>query len=186
MTVGRRPLRVLARARRRAAAPLLPRTAALLPRPAALLAASALVPLLALGLLAQGRVMLHDCFGAAGALGPLGLRLAVLRDAAQCPDGTYGLGPVPAGAVVLFSVALPVLLLHAVLAAGGVGLWALVLRAVRGAGAVLGRVLGVVGLRLRPVLLGPVRPTVSVVPVTVPAGWLRAAGTSRRGPPVPA
>lgn len=86
---------------------------------------------------AAGRVMLHQCLSA-GAFAPLGLRLAVLRDAADCPAGSYGLGAAPQGAVLLLSVAVPALLAHVLLAACGTGVGSLLL-AVRRRVAALGR-----------------------------------------------
>lgn len=70
----------------------------------------------------QGRVLLHQCVTADGPLAALGVRMAVLRSAAECPEGALGLGAASTGAVVLLSVALPVLATHLLLAACGLGL----------------------------------------------------------------
>ncbi len=80
---------------------------------------------------AQGRVLVHRCVESGGSWDDVAIRLALLRDAASCPDGSLGLGTAPTGAVVLLSVALPVLALHVLAAAFGVGLGALVVRAAR-------------------------------------------------------
>lgn len=135
---------------------------------------------------AQGRVLLHDCVSAAGVLGPLGLRLSVLRDAADCPEGAYGLGAMSQGAVVLLSVAAPVAALYLLLTACGIGLSALLLRAARQVRQLAGRA-----------LRGALR-AVPPLPVTarrgagVPLGQVLPAWTervlvgsiARRGPPV--
>jgi hypothetical protein len=132
---------------------------------------------------AQGRVLLHDCVSAAGVLGPLGLRLSVLRDAADCPDGAYGLGAVSQGAVVLLSVAVPVAALYLLLTACGVGLSALLVRAARQVGRLVGRALRG-GLRsARPL---PVAVRVRSVPQPVVPSWtdrVLVGSIARRGPP---
>jgi len=92
--------------------------------------AVALGPVVGLALAAQGRVLLHQCLPAGG-IGPWGVGLAVLRDASECPEGSYALGSAAGGAVVLLSVAVPLLVGHLVAAALGVGLSAAVLRALR-------------------------------------------------------
>ncbi|MCC2313824.1 hypothetical protein [Cellulomonas xiejunii] len=79
---------------------------------------------------AQGRVLLHQCVSADGPLAALGVRMAVLRSASECPDGALGLGPVSTGAVLLLSVALPVVATHVLLTACGLGLGVVVRRAV--------------------------------------------------------
>jgi len=73
-------------------------------------------------LAAQGRVLLHQCVGADGPLAALGVRMAVLRSAAECPDGTLGLGSASHGAVLLLSVAVPVVATHLLLTACGLSL----------------------------------------------------------------
>lgn len=94
---------------------------------AVLLAAASVV------LAAHGRVLLHQCVAADGPFASLGVRMAVLRSAAECPEGTLGLGAASTGAVLLLSVAIPVVVVHLLLAACGLGL-GVVLR--RGAAAV--------------------------------------------------
>ncbi|BDO43398.1 hypothetical protein [Cellulomonas sp. NTE-D12] len=86
--------------------------------------------------LTQGRVLLHECV-TTGSWGRLGIDLLVLRDRADCPAGTLGLGQAPSGVVVLLSVALPVLALHLALVAGGLGLGTMLLRAARAAAALV-------------------------------------------------
>ncbi|WP_146847181.1 hypothetical protein [Cellulomonas terrae] len=135
---------------------------------------------------AQGRVLLHDCVSAAGVLGPLGLRLSVLRDAADCPEGAYGLGTMSQGAVVLLSVAAPVAALYLLLTACGVGLSALLVRAARQVRQLAGRALRG-ALRAVPALPVVVRGG-SSVPLgrAVPAWTERVLldCIARRGPPV--
>ncbi|UZN04058.1 hypothetical protein [Cellulomonas sp. S1-8] len=78
----------------------------------------------------QGRVLLHHCVTADGPLAALGVRMAVLRSAAECPDGAFGLGATAHGAVLLLSVAVPVLAVHVLLTACGLGLGVVTRRAV--------------------------------------------------------
>ncbi|MBO3084997.1 hypothetical protein [Cellulomonas fengjieae] len=151
---------------------------------------SLVVPLVLAGLAAvvagQGRVLLHDCVSAGGALGPLGLRLAVLRDAADCPEGAYGLGPMSQGAVVLLSVAVPVAALYLVLTACGIGLGALLVRAARQVRLLVGRALRGA---LRPARPLPVDTRVRLVPRAFVASWTERVllgSIARRGPPTPA
>lgn len=150
------------------------------------LAAAVVLAGLAAVVAAQGRVLLHDCVSAAGVLGPLGLRLSVLRDAADCPEGAYGLGTMSQGAVVLLSVAAPVAALYVLLTACGVGLSALLVRAARQVRQLAGRALRGV-LRAVPPLPVAVRSGVGVPQGrTVPAWTERVltGGIARRGPPV--
>lgn len=84
----------------------------------------------------QGRLMLHGCLSP-GVLSPLGVRLALLSDAADCPVGSYGLGAAPRGAVLLLSVAVPALVAHLALVACGLGVGGLA-RAARDRLAALG------------------------------------------------
>ena len=131
----------------------------------------------------QGRVLLHDCVSAAGVLGPLGLRLSVLQDAADCPEGAYGLGAVSQGAVLLLSVAAPVAALYLLLTVCGVGLSALLVRAARQVRRLVGRALRG-GLRAARAL--PVAARVRVVPGPVVASWTErvlVGSIARRGPP---
>ncbi|MBU4215223.1 MAG: hypothetical protein KJ792_11270 [Actinobacteria bacterium] len=103
---------------------------------ARIMGAGVLMTLAAL-VLAQGRVALHSCVDAGG-FAPFGLQFALLRDAAQCPAGTYGLGSTSTGAVLLLSIGLPALAAHLVLAACGFG-FARAARACLGALAAAGR-----------------------------------------------
>ncbi|MGN8245072.1 hypothetical protein ACTHAM_002185 [Cellulomonas soli] len=152
-------------------------------RPAALVGGLALVAAVAAGAVAQGRLLLHGCLPG-DAFGTLGLRLALLRDAADCPAGTYGLGATSRGAVLVLSVALPVLALHLVLAACGLGLLVVIRRALR----VLARVLREVTGRFRDAFVPvhgapvarPVLPAVVARRVHARAGLLT---WSHRGPP---
>jgi hypothetical protein len=148
-------------------------------------AAAAVLAGVAAVLAVHGRVLLHDCVSAAGVLGPLGLRLSVLRDAADCPEGAYGLGTMSQGAVVLLSVAAPVAALYLVLTACGVGLSALLVRAARQVRLLVGRALRGALRGARPL---PVEGRVGVgVPLgqAVPAwtGRVLVGSIARRGPP---
>ena len=134
---------------------------------------------------AQGRVLLHDCVSAAGVLGPLGLRLSVLRDAADCPEGTYGLGTMSQGAVVLLSVAAPVASLYLLLTACGVGLSALLVRAARQVRLLVGRALRGALRAVRPLPVDAFGGA-GVEPGPVVATWTERVlmgSIARRGPP---
>ncbi|WP_421732282.1 hypothetical protein [Cellulomonas sp.] len=141
---------------------------------------------LAAAVAAEGRVLLHDCVSAGGVLGPLGLRLSVLRDAADCPEGAYGLGTVSQGAVVLLSVAAPVAALYLLLTACGVGLSAVLVRAGRQLRRLLGQALRG-GLRAaRPL---PVASGAHLVPQPAVPSWTErvlVGSIARRGPPAAA
>ncbi|WP_028046231.1 hypothetical protein [Cellulomonas sp. URHE0023] len=148
------------------------------------------LPLAALGVLslftatvaAQGRVVLHDCVSPGGTFGALGLRLAVLQDVTDCPEGSYGLGGVSRGAVLLLSVALPVLVGYALLTAGGVGVSALLVRAVLQARAILVAVLPQLMTDASPVP-GGLRATVPAGRPPVPRTRVMVGCIARRGPP---
>ncbi len=114
------------------------RRAGVLADPRAAVAAAGLAALAGLLLAASGRVLLHQCVAAVG-LSPLGVRLSVLQDAADCPDGTYAFGPAAGGAVLLLSVTMPLLVAHLVLTAGGAGLGVVLARAARGVAGLLHR-----------------------------------------------
>lgn len=82
--------------------------------------------------LGLARTVVHQCLSLDGPLAGLGVRLTLLRSVADCPDGTLALAPDPTqGAVLAFSLLLPVVAAHAVLGALGLGLTAAVLRATR-------------------------------------------------------
>ena len=156
----------------------------LLAAPRLSLAAAVVLAGLAAVVAAQGRVLLHDCVSAAGVLGPLGLRLSVLRDAADCPEGTYGLGSMSQGAVVLLTVAAPVASLYLLLTVCGVGLSALLVRAARQVRLLVGRALRGAWRAVRP---QPVPSRPSLQPGPVVATWTErvlVGGIARRGPPV--
>ncbi|MBD7917299.1 hypothetical protein H9657_03275 [Cellulomonas sp. Sa3CUA2] len=86
---------------------------------------------------AQGRVLLHQCVVADGPLAALGVRMALLRSASECPDGALGLGSASTGAVLLLSVALPVVAAHVLLTACGLGLGVVARRGVAAVAALL-------------------------------------------------
>ncbi|MBO9553019.1 hypothetical protein [Cellulomonas sp.] len=118
------------RARREPVATVPVRALARVPHPVLAVPVVALCLVVGLALAAQGRVLLHQCLPAGG-LGPWGVGMAVLRDASECPEGSYALGSVTSGAVVLLSVAVPVLVAHLLAAACGLGLSAAVVAALR-------------------------------------------------------
>jgi hypothetical protein len=131
-----------------------------------------------------GRIALHQCLSGGGGLGSIGLRLALLRSAADCPDGTVAFTPLAhGGVVVLLSVALPLLLAHLALGAGGLGLITVLVRALRSAASVLTTVLARVPRAPGAVVVRARRPLVSA--------WAGAGGTiadalaahPHRGPP---
>ncbi len=131
----------------------------------------------------QGRVLLHQCVTADGPLAALGVRLAVLRSAVECPDGSLSFGAASQGAVLLLSVAVPVLAVHVLLAACGIGLGVAVRRGVAVVAAVLVR--GVVPTAPVTVpLVVPARVRV-VGDVVAPVASCRALDPARphRGPP---
>lgn len=151
--------------------------------PLAALGVLAVLTLVTAAVAAQGRVVLHDCVSTGGAFGALGLHLAVLQDVADCPAGSYGLGGVSRGAVLLLSVALPVLVGYLLATACGVGLSAVVVRAARQARALLRAVLPSLAAAVAPV---PVRPGASIVVArpSVPRARVLVGSIDRRGPPL--
>jgi hypothetical protein len=171
-------------ARLRAAVPARP----LVPRVPAGPLLTAVASLLALGAalwLGAARTVVHHCLTIDGPLALLGVRLTLLRDAADCPTGTLALTPAAShGAVLALGLVLPVAAAHAALGAVGLGLAALLLRASRTARAVLG---SVVRALPRPTAPRPVR-AARLAPVWR-AGSPRPAVLARalhphRGPPV--
>lgn len=153
-------------------------------RRAHLLGALGVALALATALLAvQGRVLLHQCVVAEGPLAALGVRMAVLRSAAECPDGTLGLGAASQGAVLLLSVAMPVVMTHVLLMACGLGLGVAARRAGAAVGALLTPRLAPSGTVALPAM--PVRSAVPVGDVAVLVRRDRGHDPARprRGPP---
>ncbi|WP_138067018.1 hypothetical protein [Cellulomonas rhizosphaerae] len=152
-------------------------------RPAIAVALGSLALLFGTLATASSRLLLQGCVDAHGAAGVLGMRLAVLRRATDCPDGTLGAGPTSTSAVLLLSIALPMLLAYAALGIGGFGALTVVAR---------------VGAVLRQLVRRAVAraPRVHVVVaralnfpghlVARPVGRVLVAGIARRGPPVAA
>ncbi len=132
----------------------------------------------------QGHVLLHRCVEAGGSWADTAIRLAVLRDAAGCPDGSLAVGAVPRGAVLLLSIALPVLAAHVLLAGVGLGLGAVALRGARVVTALLRGWVGVPVARALPVA-PRVRLVVPGLVVPRPALALLVA-RPHRAPPLPA
>ncbi|MGY4643855.1 hypothetical protein [Cellulomonas sp. URHB0016] len=169
------------RTRRGLVATGLPRAIGRVPHPVLTALAVALGPVAGLAVAAQGRVLLHQCLPAGG-IGPWGVGLTVLRDASECPEGSYALGAAASGAVVLLSVAVPLLVAHVVAAALGVGLSAAVRGAVRAIPAFLRTLVrgaveapAAVAVRLAPAAVAgaPVRPHAALLVLHLPV----------RGPP---
>ncbi len=139
----------------------------------------------ALAVSAQGHVLLHRCVAAGGSWADTAVSLALLRDVASCPDGALGLGAVPAGAIVLMYVALPVLAVWALAGAVGLSLTALVLRAAR-------LVVGLVGrwVRLPHRTANLPVPDRTPAPAAIPVAPSPALGLlvarPHRAPPLPA
>ena len=95
-------------------------------------------------LIGPAQLAVHHCVAGAGPVGWLGLRLALLRTSADCPDGALAVGGSGAhGALVVVSVAVPTLLAHVLAVAGGLGLSALLAQAASGIRLVLRAVLHV-------------------------------------------
>jgi len=142
------------------------------------LVAAALVAALA----GPAQIVVHTCVPGASSLGWLGLRLALLRSSAECPDGSLALGGSGAqSALVLISIAIPTLLVHLFALAGGVSLSAVLARAAAAARTLLGAVLWVL----------PGAPRTPCAPATLVArrdlararAWTLTGRHGNRGPP---
>ncbi|HEY0186791.1 MAG TPA: hypothetical protein VGC67_04825 [Cellulomonas sp.] len=153
----------------------------------AVLAAIASVAVLVAGTwTGAARVLVHQCLRLDGPVGTLGVRLQLLQNVADCPDGTLAVTPgVPQGAVLAFSLALPVLAAYTALGALVTALVALLLRA----GSTAVRVLGC-AVHALPVAPAPVPVDDRHGDAVLPR-WERAPSTGapgprhpRRGPPV--
>lgn len=156
------------------------------PRPVALPLLTAVASLAALGgaaWLGAVRTVVHQCLTIDGPLALLGVRLALLEDAADCPTGVALPAGASHGAVLALGLVLPLVALHAALGALGLGLAALLLRAA-------GTVRTVLGAVLRPLpRVAHARPAGGPRPAPAPhAGHVRPAVLARalhphRGPP---
>lgn len=154
-------------------------------RARALTLAAALLAGTPLLVAAEGRVLVHRCVSADDMVAALGLRLELLASAAHCPQDAYALGTTSQGAVLLLSVAVPVLVVHLLLAAAGLGLGALVHRA-RGVVVALARAAGVRrAVPSAPPAVPQLRPAAPVVPVLVRHDRGLVLVRPHRGPPVP-
>jgi hypothetical protein len=146
---------------------------------------AAVLAVAAIAVSSEGHVLLHRCVQAGGSWADSALSLTLLRTTSSCPDGSLGLGALPAGAVVVLSVALPVLAGWALAAALGVSLAALVARAAR-------LVVGLVGRWVRlphrhPALpVADRAPAVTVVPAAPPTPLGLLLARPHRAPPLPA
>ncbi len=146
---------------------------------APVLAVLALVGAGALVLVQQGALMVHQCV-TAGSLGRFGVSLALLRDDAACPAGSYGVGDGQRVLGVVVAIALPVLVAHLVGAGVGLGVASRLHRLVRAA---VGVVLGLRPWPAEPVALPVGRSVVVDVPVVVPRARAVPGGPWWRGPP---
>ncbi|WP_407344618.1 hypothetical protein [Pengzhenrongella phosphoraccumulans] len=107
-------------------------------RPIVVAALGTLVVGLGAVVVTRTQFALHACLPGEGPVGWLGLRLALLRDSVDCPEGTLALGgSASRSALVVVSVALPTLLVHLVAAVCGASLSALLARAASGIRVVL-------------------------------------------------
>jgi hypothetical protein len=151
-----------------------------------LVALSSLLVLLMGTWLGVARVVVHQCLRLDGPIGVLGLRMQLLQDVADCPDGTLAVMPgAPQGMVLAFSLALPVVAGWTALGAVGAALLAVVVRAVRSVSRVLR---SVVRHLPEPPATRPVDGTdAAVVPVRwerVPLPVVLGPRHPRRGPPL--
>lgn len=149
------------------------------------LALAAALMVAAVAVASQGHVLLHRCVQAGGSWADSALSLALLRDTPACPQGSLGLGVLPSGAIVVMSVALPVVAAWVLAAALGVSLTALVVRAARLLVGLVGRW---VRLPRRHAAL-PVADRVraaAVVPAVPPTALGLLVARPHRAPPLPA
>ncbi|WP_066585488.1 hypothetical protein [Cellulomonas timonensis] len=131
-----------------------------------------------------GRVLLHACTSADGPLAMLGVRLALLQGSADCPDGSLAMDPAGAHrAVLVMSLAVPVLAAHAALGACGIGLTALLVRVVTAAGHLLRAVLHRLPRPSAPHVLTRALSAAAAGPVARLRS-VRLASPPRRGPPL--
>lgn len=148
-------------------------------------ALAAALALAAVAVSSQGHVLLHRCVQAGGSWTDSALSLALLRDTTSCPDGSLGLGALPSGAIVVMSVALPVVAGWVLAAALGISLGAVVVRAAR-------LVVGLVGRWVHLPRRGsalPVAdrtPAVAVMPAAPPTALGLLLARPHRAPPLPA
>ncbi|MDM8083448.1 hypothetical protein QUV83_01540 [Cellulomonas cellasea] len=131
-----------------------------------------------------GRVLLHACTSADGPLAMLGVRLALLQGSADCPDGSLAMDPAGAHrAVLVMSLALPVIAAHAALGACGIGLTALLVRVVNAAGRLLRAVLRRLPRPTAPHVQARALSAACAGPIARPRS-VRMASPLRRGPPL--
>lgn len=154
--------------------------AALLPL---LTAVASLVALAGAGWLGAVRTVVHQCVTIDGPLAVLGVRLAVLQDAADCPTGVALTPGASHGVVLALGLVLPVVALHAALGALGLGLAALLLRAAGTARSVLGAVLHALPRAVPARPAGAARPAPATRPGHPRPAVLARALHPHRGPP---
>lgn len=132
----------------------------------------------------RGIAVVHHCVAGGGSFAWWGTRLAMVRHSDVCPEGTLALGGAPDDvAGVIAAVTVPLLLLHAGLGLGGLGV-----------GRHLGRCFRQVARLVRPVVSA--RPMLPVLPIRREApryeviglppvrSLLLASAQVRRGPPL--
>lgn len=176
---AREPGPVLPGRGRRGRGPGFPR-AALLPL---LTAVASLAALGGAAWLGAVRTVVHPCITIDGPLALLGVRLAVLQDAADCPTGVALTPAASHGAVLALGLVLPVVALHAALGALGLGLAALLLHVSGTARAVLGAVLHALPRAVRPRPAGAPRPAPAARTHHPRPAVLARALHPHRGPP---
>lgn len=150
-------------------------------RPALALVVGSLALLLGAAGTASSRLVVHSCIAADGAVGILGMRLAVLRRAADCPDGSLGLSRTGTGAVLMLSIAVPLVVAFAALALVGLSVLTLLTRVTQA----LRHLLRPLAAALPAPLALPERRPAAPAPATDPP--LRrelVASIARRGPPL--
>ncbi len=135
--------------------------------------------------LGVARVVVHQCVTAEGPLAFVGLRLSLLRGVADCPDGTLALVPgVPQGAVLVLSMAVPVVAAHLSFGALGLGLAAVAARATDSVRRLLAAAPARPPHAPRLVVTGRIHLGAPSPDHTVARRWRPAEVHPRRGPPV--
>ena len=150
------------------------------------LGASALAALLTLALVVRqhAAVIIHQCLPGDGAAGWLGVRLALLRADAACPEGALALGADGRDVVgVTVMVALPVLLVHLAGAGLGLGLLRRFALAVRDAVDVMAR--SWLRVPTRTAAVPSAWPTLVASAPHLPPRDVVGRAPWRRGPPAP-
>lgn len=132
----------------------------------------------------RGIALVHHCVAGGGSFAWWGTRLAMVRHSDVCPEGTLALGGAPDDvAGVIAAVTVPLLVLHAVLGLGGLGVGHHLARCFRQ----LARLVRPLGSPRAAAPLLAVRreaPQHDVVGLPVVRSLLLASAQVRRGPPL--